>query len=105
MSNSVINTGHKLPNNPSSNNTEQIKQDLESAINRNNNNEIIKDKSNNIKDMITNERENNNYLILTDNSSEINKTMHKNLIEPTIVISIILGYDNLDDYAIELIRR
>ena len=45
-------------------------------------------------------------LMLYDNSSsEITGVLPKNLLEPAIIISKILGFENVDAYAIELIRR
>ena len=44
-------------------------------------------------------------LLLYDNSSEISKVLPSKLLEPSIIISKILGYENVDAYAVDLIRQ
>jgi len=44
-------------------------------------------------------------IVLNDTTSEIVKVLPKNLLEPAIIISKIMGLESVDAYAIELIRR
>lgn len=52
-----------------------------------------------------NETEEEKFLVLNDYSSKLSKIISKTLVEPAIILSKIMGFENVATFAIELIRR